>query len=209
MLETHSAGPVPGSIALFFPIFCSFSSNNFCRCYRIVRICSPTGFAEGFRCNCISVFHSLGNFLSWYPNRRWGEVEGKFFLKNPRIFRFAILTSGNSGENKASPLEIPDNGATHLGNSKVKNQDPWKFQMIFSWSLLEIPLLFQSHPQSNFSLFLLYRKDALGTKLLLFYLTSGIFTWYFFNTLGNSIFLEEPIQEVGKQILLFQVFSIL
>ena len=49
---------------------------------------------------------------------------------------------GNSGQNKASNLEISQDFDTPLGNSKAKNQDPWKFHMIFSWSPPEFPLLF-------------------------------------------------------------------
>ena len=55
-----------------------------------------------------------------------------------------------------SPLEIPEKISfypwkfckivTPLGNSKVKNQDLWKFHMIFSWTPLEIPLLFSLTP---------------------------------------------------------------
>ena len=52
------------------------------------------------------------------------------------------FTLGNFRQNKASPLEIPKNFVISLGNSKVKNQDPWKFHIICSWSTLEVPLRF-------------------------------------------------------------------
>ena len=55
---------------------------------------------------------------------------------------FVTFTLGNFRENKASPLEILQNCVTPLGSSKAKNQDPWKFHIVFSLSLLEIPLLF-------------------------------------------------------------------
>ena len=66
------------------------------------------------------------------------QIEDIPFLK-----KSLHLTLRNS-ENKASPLEIPQNCAICLGNSKAKNQDPWKFLTpeIFSCFLsksLEIP----------------------------------------------------------------------
>ena len=48
---------------------------------------------------------------------------------NFKIYHFTFLSSRL---NKSSPTGISD----------TKNQDPWKSQMIFSWSPLEIPLLF-------------------------------------------------------------------
>ena len=37
------------------------------------------------------------------------------------------------------PLDIPQIFVRSNGNSKAKNQDPWKFHFIFSWSPLQIP----------------------------------------------------------------------
>ena len=47
-------------------------------------------------------------------------------------FKVSYFTPGNSRQNKASPLEIPQNFVTSLENYETKNQDPWKFHMIFS-----------------------------------------------------------------------------
>ena len=58
-------------------------------------------------------------------------------------FRFVTLSYGNFGQNKTLPLQIPWNCVTPLGNSNTKNGDLWKFNVIFSWSIPEIPLLFQ------------------------------------------------------------------
>ena len=71
-----------------------------------------------------------------------GGVEDSYtFLKTPAgIFHF--FTSGNSRQNKARPLNIPQNCVRSLGNSKAKNKDPWKFHIIFSCSPLEIALCF-------------------------------------------------------------------
>ena len=61
--------------------------------------------------------------------------------KNPSSWNFYIyhLTSGK----KLSPLKILETCVTPLGNSKVKNKDSWKFHTIFSWTPVEIPLLFK------------------------------------------------------------------
>ena len=75
-------------------------------------------------------------------NIQTGGMKACFFDKTPGIFMFVIFTLGNFRENKASPLEILQNCVTPLGSSKAKNQDPWKFHIVFSLSLLEIPLLF-------------------------------------------------------------------
>ena len=42
----------------------------------------------------------------------------------------------------SSPQENPENCITRIGNSKTKEQDPWKFHMIFSLSPLENQLFF-------------------------------------------------------------------
>ena len=68
----------------------------------------------------------------------WGHT----FLNPPGIFHFFYFSPGNFRQNKAPPLEIPQNCVTFLGNSNTKNQDPWKFHIIFFWSILEIPLHF-------------------------------------------------------------------
>ena len=61
------------------------------------------------------------------------------FWDSPGIFQFP---PGNSRQNKAPPLEIPKVFVRSFGNSKAKNQDPWKLHIIFSWSHLEISLRF-------------------------------------------------------------------
>ena len=53
------------------------------------------------------------------------------------IFHFFIyFIPGNSRQNKAQLLDIPQNCAGSLINSKAKNKDPWKSHIIFSWSTL-------------------------------------------------------------------------
>ena len=51
-----------------------------------------------------------------------------YFSKKPGIFRSVTLPK----ENKHSLLEILQNYSAPLGNSKVKNQDIWKFYISFS-----------------------------------------------------------------------------
>ena len=60
----------------------------------------------------------------------------------PIIFYSFTLPLEILDKTKLQPLEILQNSVTPLGNSKAKNQDPWKFHMIFSSSPLEIPLRF-------------------------------------------------------------------
>ena len=71
------------------------------------------------------------------PNR--GRVEDILFFKYIQTFLFFYFTPGNSRKNKAPSLEIPQIFVTPLGNSKAKNQESWKFYIIFSCSHQEIP----------------------------------------------------------------------
>ena len=68
----------------------------------------------------------------------WGHT----FLKKNLLFFIFVLHPGDSRQNIAPPLEIPQNCIRSHGNSKPKNEDSWKFHIIFSWSPLEIPLRF-------------------------------------------------------------------
>ena len=65
------------------------------------------------------------------------------FFDPPWKFSFFYFTPGNSKQNKAQPLDIPQNC---VGNSKAKNKDSWKFHFMFSWLRLEIPLGFELAP---------------------------------------------------------------
>ena len=65
-----------------------------------------------------------------------------YFFENPLDFFIFYFTPGNSRQNKAQPLDIPQNYVRSLGNSKAKNKDPWNFHIIFSWLPLEISLRF-------------------------------------------------------------------
>ena len=85
-----------------------------------------------------------------------------YFFENPSWnFSYFYFTPGNSRQNKAQLMDIPQNYVRSLENSKAKNKDPWKFYIIFSWSPLEI--------------------------LFCFSLTPGNSTCYIFDTPGNSI----------------------
>ena len=75
-----------------------------------------------------------------------GNIASQFF-QNPLKFLIFILYSCNfPDKTKLHPLEIPQKCVRSLGNSKTRNQDPWKFHIIFflGWLpffplLLEIP----------------------------------------------------------------------
>ena len=63
-------------------------------------------------------------------NQKW-VVEPYVFQKIPGILGLSLYAwLGNSGENKASLQDIPQNCTATLGNSKTRKQDPWKFHMI-------------------------------------------------------------------------------
>ena len=118
----------------------------FCRKFRLVLFCEYLNYYYNITHDC------------WVIP---GEIQAvgfdDFFGKN-MVYHFILE---NSRQNKALSLQIPWNCVAHLGNSKAKNEDLWKFNVIFSSSILEIPLLFQ--------------------------LTPGISTWYFFNIRENSV----------------------
>ena len=82
--------------------------------------------------------------LDWAIPEKSTYLKIYIFEKTPGIFCFfTLLALGNSGQNQAPPLEIPQNYVTNLYYIiEAKIQDPWKFHMIFSWSLPEIPLRF-------------------------------------------------------------------
>ena len=74
-----------------------------------------------------------------------------YFSEKP-LWNFWVcqFTCRNSRENKLSRLEIPRCCVTSLGNSKVKNQDSWKFHISFSWTSLidawNFQMLFLQYP---------------------------------------------------------------
>ena len=108
----------------------------------------------------IMKFHSLG--YSRKKNQT-GGAEDKLFWKPPWNFLFFYFISGNSRQNKVPPLEILQNCFRSPGNSKAKNQDPWKFHIIF--------------------------LATLGNSALFLINPPGNPTCYFFDTPRNSISL--------------------
>ena len=116
------------------------------------KILTFSTFSTFSRSNIFHSFDSYGSFqfcsnssavTKWaIPEKIETGVEDMLFW-NPWNFSFFFyFTPGNSRQNKAQPLDIPQNCVRSLGNSKAKNKDPWKFHIIFSWSPLEIPLHF-------------------------------------------------------------------
>ena len=77
--------------------------------------------------------------LGYSRNNQTGKKGGGSSLRTQLLFeikawnfKFFCFAPGNSGQNKASLLEILQNCVTLLENSENKNQEPWKFHMIFS-----------------------------------------------------------------------------
>ena len=60
-----------------------------------------------------------------------GGVEDILFPKPSWNFSFFYFTPGNSRQNKAQALDIPQNCVRSLGNFKAKKKDPWKFHIIY------------------------------------------------------------------------------
>ena len=89
------------------------------------------------------------------------------FCKIPWNFQVCHFTLRNSRQNKASPLEIPQNYVIPLGNFKAKNQDPWKFHVIFSLVIPENSTPFLIHTWNFHILFLqyLWKFHVLNTPL--------------------------------------------
>ena len=58
------------------------------------------------------------------------EFEDILFWKTHWNFSFFYFNTGNSRQNKAKPLDIPQNCVRSLENSKAKNKDPWKFHIL-------------------------------------------------------------------------------
>ena len=78
---------------------------------------------------------------------RGGEVNGwgYTFLKGPSgSFRFVTLSLENPGKQAFTHWKLCEvaDCVKLLRSSKIKKQDPWEFHMSFSWTPLEIQLLF-------------------------------------------------------------------
>ena len=111
----------------------------------------------------ITIMKAIGLFQK---KNQTGGVED--ILEPPlRIFHFFTLPLEILDKTKLHPLEIQQICVRSHGNSKTKNQDPWKFHIIFSWSPLEIPFCVLLAPGNS--------------------------TCYFFDTPGNPISLTLPV----------------
>ena len=84
-----------------------------------------------------------------------------------------------------------------LGNSKSKNQDPWKFHMVFSWLPLEIQLFFKlTSGLRNINMLYLYpwKFHALAPSILLF------FFWNSSNPFSRNLIDTDGFQNCSKWI---------
>ena len=124
---------------------------------------------------------SLG--YSRKKNGDWGHT----FLKTPWNFSFFYFTPGNSRQNKAPPLEIPQIFARSLGNF-IQGQKPRRS--------LEIPHYVFFVTLGNSCSFL----TNPGNSTCYFFDTPRNSTCYFFNTPGNSIqyFFDTPENSISS-----------
>ena len=96
----------------------------------------------------------VSEYLNYYykiANGYWAIPEKTRFedilcWKKYLKFLGLLLCTWKLWTKQSFPLANSMNCVTPLGNSKAKNEDFWKFNMIFSWSFQEIPLLFQLTP---------------------------------------------------------------
>ena len=67
----------------------------------------------------------LASYVYWaIPEKiQTGVLRIYFFEEPPGLFFY--FTPGNSRQNKAQPLDIPQICVRSLGNSKAKNKHPW------------------------------------------------------------------------------------
>ena len=84
-----------------------------------------------------------------------GGVEDIFFWNPSWNFSFFYYTPGNCRQKNAQTLDNPQNCVKSLGNSKAKNNDPWKFHIIFS-VILGNSTSFLINPRKLQMLFLWY-----------------------------------------------------
>ena len=91
--------------------------------------------------------NGAGRWINWNTNQRKKVLPPDrglrtyLFEKDPwNFYRFDTLPLKITEKMKAHPLllDIVQNCVRPIGISKNKNQDPWKFHMIFSWTSLEI-----------------------------------------------------------------------
>ena len=71
------------------------------------------------------------DYLNWAISKKKAGLSTYFFEKKPLEFLGLLLYLGNSGQIKASSLEMLQNCVTHPGDFETKNQDHFKFFAIF------------------------------------------------------------------------------
>ena len=146
------------------------------------------------------------------------------FVKTPLEFFIFLIYPWKFQTKRAQPLEILQIFIRSFGNSKVKNQDHWKFHIIFYWSPLEISLcflltlgnstcyFFDNHgifispttppPRPYFVFFWnspLHRKvhKSLKSNTTITITTSSSVVQICFSSITSNIFLETQIEFLG------------
>ena len=94
----------------------------------------------------ITVRHTIMGYM-FQKKCNQGGVEDILFWKPPWNFSCFYFTPGSSRQNKAQPLDIPQNCVRSLGNSKTKNRKttPGNSTLIFlghPWKFLRYPWKF-------------------------------------------------------------------
>ena len=103
--------------------------------YAIMKLEAPMYDDFGFGANFKRHIKSVVQIGLFQKKKTGGGGLRTYLLEKPLEFFVFSLCPWKFPSNP----EIRQNCVTSLGNSEAKNQDPWKFRMIFFWSHLEIP----------------------------------------------------------------------
>ena len=122
-----------------------------------------------------SFFPYFGNYGLFQKKTKQGGLRIYFLKTPPEDFRFVTLPL-EIPEKTSFHLEIQQNCVTSLRNSKVKNQNPWKFHMSFYLNTHGKSASFSIDPWNFYILFLQYpwKFHVLNPTCLVFFWNSPI-----------------------------------
>lgn len=128
-------------------------------------------------CECLNYYYNITNNhwailekiqTEWFEDTRFWKKNMTFLALSLCPWKFWT---------KQSFTRIPWNCVSLFGSSKAKNEDLWKFNMSFFWSILEIPLLYQSAPR--------------------------ISTWYFLNIPEKFSYIYDIYMQIYMQYICY------